>query len=274
MRSPLLPGIRDWLLLFGCAAFIALTLFVWANGASPRFSVASLAFWGLGVGVAVWQLVEKYRFRAHVQATVLSIAAPPSVPIFISRLRYYLLGFGIAIVGAAFMVLAHEAPLLIRALGGGICVAGAILVLLLTFSHFGSQYIAFEPEGLRVGDCRWSFLLGWDNVAGFSIVSISGNSLVVFSLADPSLLLASLDCRPGDSSAWQRKLSRQVTRNRSHYGGDIDIMPFKYGMDLTYFVRAIERYTRDPAARAELEPRDAISEDRAPGPRASLGRPA
>jgi len=272
VRSPLLPGFRDWLLLIGCTAFIGLTLFVWADGASTGMSIASLACWGLGVCVAVWQLVEKYRFQARAQSTVLTIAAPPSEPIFIARMRYYLLGGGVAVVGAAFMVLANEVPLLIRLLGCGICVAGTILVLLLTFSSFGTQYIAFEPEGLRIGDCRWSFLLGWDNVAEFRILSISGNSLVVFRLADPSLLLASVEGR-GDLAAWQRKLTKRINSTRS-YRGDVSVLPFMYGVDLTYFIRAIERYTRDPAARSELESRAAISTEMAPGPRASVGRPA
>ncbi len=97
--------------------------------------------------------------------------------------------------------------------------------------------------------------------------------MVIFSVADPSSLLASVEGK-GDLSAWQRKLAKQIRWTRSLYDGDAGVMPFMYGMDLVYFTRAIERYSRDPVARSELVPRGAVSGERVPGNQASLGHPA
>jgi hypothetical protein len=135
------------------------------------------------------------------------------------------------------------APPIVAALGAIAALAGLAMFALWALG-FMRQYLRFDPEGLTLGKPRYEFQVPWDSVVAIRTIEIHENPFVMLSVGE----LSALKVTPPSAA---RKVYKRVLRE------GIIIPPYHYGMESDPLLALLERYVRDPAARAELAPKPA-----------------
>jgi hypothetical protein len=248
---------RDALLVAVVAAsFTALGVWIAisSGGEKRRTGIAIAAFFGLCLGVAVW-ILRARRVRQR-SLTARSVEVVGSVPFRVRVGRFALL---LAIAAAVMAVVAWAAApsdsgVSVLAMAAAVLCAGLVPVLL-----FGRRKaVVFEPEGLRLVERSYDVRIPWDQIVGVRILDIEDTQVVALTLRDPAGLVPIPRARHGDPSAALRRLSRAMSLSRASCGFDLSIGPAAHGLDAVLFLRAIETYVSDPAARPRLAPARAL----------------
>lgn len=232
----------DWLLL------VVSALFTLAGGAllvfsdEPRKALGPMVFFGGCTAIAAYFLAVKVRFARNDALPGQVTVAPGRIPE--ARGRILAAGVGLTVVGAV-LVTTPGFSWLFTAAAAVIAVTGPVVLISAALGWIGSRWLAFEPEGLRVGDRHGSWLLHWDNVATIDIGEFNSNPLLWVGVHDAALAIASTE--PPERQAHTSK-QLTVTGHR----GVLSIMPLNFAMDAGLLARSIDTYARDPSRRAEL----------------------
>lgn len=251
--------VRDALLVAVIAAFFtAVGLWMAASGGGEgrRTGIAIAGFFGLCLGVAVWVLRARRARRRSLSARSVEIVGGVHFRVRVGRWALLL-----AIVAAVMAVVAWGAA----AFAWGVSVAaGAAAVLciglvpVLLLGPPSRRAVVFEPEGLRFVEPSYDVRVPWDHIVDARILDIEDTLVVALTLRATAELVPIPRARNGDASAALRRLSRAVSLNRALYGCDLSIGPAAHGLDPVLFLRAIETYVSDPAARPGLARRAAL----------------
>ena len=173
----------------------------------------------------------------------------------------------LAIIAAVMAVLAWAAAppeRTMRVLAEAVAVLSAGAVPVVLFAR--RKAVVFEPEGLRLVEWRYDVRVPWDQIAGARILEIEDTLLVALTLRDPVKLAPIPRARHADPSATQRRLARAMRLCRATFGCDLTLGPAAHGLDPILFLRAIETYVADPAARPRLAPLGALASGDRPLP--------
>lgn len=258
------PGsvrVRDALLVAVIAAVftaVGLWMAVSGGGEERRTGVAIAAFFGLCLSVAIW-ILRARRARGRSLAAH-SVEIVGSVPF---RLRVGRGALLLAITAGVMAVVAWAAApsssgMSVMAAAAAVLCAGLVPVLLL--GGRSRRAVVFEPEGLRFVEPSYDVRVPWDQIVDARIVDIEDTLVVAITLRDPAALVPIPSGRNGDPSAALRRLSRAMSLNRAVCRCDLSIGPAAHGLDPVLFLRAIETYVSDPAARPRLARRAALDE--------------
>jgi hypothetical protein len=251
--------VRDALLVAVIAAFftaVGLWMAVSGGGEDRRTGIAIAAFFGLCLWVAIWILRARRARRRSLAARSVEIVG--NVPFHVRVGPQALL---LAITAAVMAVVAWAAApssFGVNALAGAAAVLCAGLVPMLLFGPPSRRAVVFEPEGLRFVEPSYDLRVPWDQIVDARILDIEDTLVVALALRDPAELVPIRRAQHGDSSAALRRLSRAMSLSRARYGCDLTIGPAAHGLDAVLFLRAIETYVSDPAARPRLAQRKAL----------------
>lgn len=251
--------VRDALLVAVIAAFftaVGLWMAVSGGGEDRRTGIAIAAFFGLCLWVAIWILRARRARRRSLNARSVEIVG--NVPF---RLRVGRWAVLLAIMAAVMAVVAWAAAPSasgVSVMAGAAAVLCAGLVPVLLLGPRSRRAVVFEPEGLRFVEPSYDVRVPWDQIVDARILDIEDTLVVALTLRDPAELVPIPRARNGDPSAALRRLSRAVSLNRAFCGCDLSIGPAAHGLDAVLFLRAIETYVSDPAARPRLARRAAL----------------
>lgn len=251
-------GVRDVLLLVGSAVFTALGLLMLLHGDDPRTAVAVTVFFGGCTAVAAWLVNEKTRLDTGLRTEgEVGVLGSTRIPVDPTRPRIGAVGL---FVGGSILAWAGQG------LGGlfvlcalVMAVTGALLGVALVTGRTGGEWIAFEPEGLRFGNPRYSYLVAWDNLAAVQLAELSGNPLLALHVRSVDHLLATVQGEP--VAQHRARLAKAVQSSLQWQGVPLVLWPSRFGLETGHTLRAVERYVADPASRAELVAQGAL-----PGP--------
>lgn len=246
--SSLFTGIGAWMVVGGRAK-------------DRETGLAIAAFFGLCLGVSVWVLRERLARRRALAARAVEIVG--SVPFRARVWRQALLLAVAAAVLALVAVAAAPSARGVSALAWAFAALCGVLAPVVLVGPPGRRAVVFEPEGLRLVEPGYELSVPWDEIAGARLRDIHDTLLVELAVRDPGALAPVPSGRRGDPAGARRRLARSMTLTRRVCGCDLSVGPALYGLDPVLFLRAIETYVSDPAARAGLAPRPALEAARA-----------
>lgn len=239
------PGIKDWLLLVVSAAFTVGGLAI-ALGEGDRAGFAAASFFGACTVVAIWSIVHKFRVRSHARATSVEVCG--GVPLEARRAHRLTTTLGVAMVGAVMAWFGGNVGTVIVVIGAGMALLGVTLTVLLALDLLPRVFLQFEPEGLRIGEGSYTFLLEWDNIAMVAPGDLHGNDVVLIRVRDLRRLGATVD----GAANGGRRLARLLRWNQKLFEADVALMPMLFGLDMALLAHALRRYASDPSARERL----------------------
>ncbi len=246
------PRLRDWALLLVSFGFTAAGAALWWSGRDPGPAMATTAFFGLCLAVAVGNVMEKRALRRFAAAERVEITG--GVPIPMRRGR--LLGLGVTLIAVGGMMVAGGGSfgVVYQAVASLLPLTGAILTGGVLLGRFGRDSLCFEPAGLRLAGRGWSMLVHWDNVGAVDVAEPSDNPEVRLVVRDADRLLGTLEATK-DPVATRARLVRRLERTRTWQGCDWTILPVHFGLNAALLSKAIHGYAADPVSRARLTPR-------------------
>jgi len=248
------PGIKDGLLLLVSGTFTAVGLLLLIAGRGGRGPIAVSTFFGMCTCIAVWSIVEKRRMAESLEVTRVEIVG--SVPIPARQGIRWAMGIGLTVGGGVMAWSGGPIGAGFQAISLFLVAVGVVLMGLLATGRAGGQTLTFEPEGLRFGNRRGSFLVRWTNFARVEVIEFQSNPALVASVHDVGELVASAG---GAGTPEGRKVARAVVQNRTWVGWDLFLLPYHFGIDAVLLAKAVASYVEDPSRRAELAPRRALS---------------
>jgi hypothetical protein len=242
---------HKFLLLFSLLLALAGGLMVLDSSGTKDLVIGLtvLVFFGLCAGALAHHLGGLRESRFH--AKDLSVILAPGSKFAVRKGRILALGLVFLLVGALGSVSAHyEGEMVI---GGGAIMGGLVLLLLLGLGLIGSDYLLFEPRGLRVGDKNGSMLLAWDNIAGVEPGYRQDNQALFLRVRDPQALAATAT---GGAGKWgPEAILKGTAWNRTWLRCDWMVLTGPYGLNATLLAKAIATYAADPKVRSGLEER-------------------
>ena len=231
------------------AVFVALAIFILCVGRSPGLGVASLGIFGLPFVLFGWRLANRARRREETAFVPRGGARIPA-----KKSIRYAAALGMTIAGAASLWGGRtDGRWQFVAIGVTLLALGVGLLGALVVGYAGNQYLVFEPEGLRVGNRSWSYLVAWDNVARIAVGSHQGNPALLLFVRDANALIASAS--GGEPERARARAAKIVASHRTWTGCDVFQMTDHYGVSPAVMARLVEKYASDPPARAELAPK-------------------
>lgn len=235
------PRLRDWLLLLVSSAFTVAGVWMFTRGDKEGLAIA--AFFGLGTLVPVSSIVTKRRFVRNTRIGGDVEAAPGRIPE--DRHVLYATGGLMAVAGALMVATGGGMGPLFVACSVLICGAGVVLFAGTAIGWLGDRWLAFEPEGLRIGSRRATYLVHWDNVAAIRLGELSNNAAVCLHLRDPSRAAAT-------AGPAADRVMKRFARNMRYTGFPILLLARHFALDAGLLARSLEGYVRDPARREAL----------------------
>jgi len=252
-----------WLLvgLFSVAAAAACLLIMVMREKSEAWNgLAGSLFFGACAAVALWRIIELRRLKKHLQ-TCPTVSVRGGVAISNRSPLLYGPVAGAAGIGLALFLLT-DGSLMFKgvALAMGLLGCAGLLLLLL---GVGRQTLRFLPEGLERVKSHNRVLVAWDNISELSLLTVHDNTAIGlrFVTLEPALASVTGTAQPRDGG--RRRLAREFAVNQAWYGCQLVIFPAQFGLDAAYLLQALERYARDPQARADLS----VPADILPSPR-------
>lgn len=238
---------RDTLLLLINLLFVLGGLFILPS--DRERGIVTLAFFGSCLAVTLymrWQVWFGDPFRLRM------VTVPGGVRITPKRGLLYLIGGWLAVLGIVLTVFGGGYPAPFRWLSMfmaavGIAAFGAALFRLLPRGH-----MQFDPDALEIGEGRWAVRIPWPMISGVGEADYRMNRMVLIAVAGDS---ADLTVIPDSRRA---KAEKRMAFNRNWAGASFVIMPSHYGIGADVLSGAIERYSHDETARAELRPAAAL----------------
>jgi hypothetical protein len=243
----------EWVLLPFTLAFTLAGVLMMIETANSREFLPGLActvFFGLCTFVFVQTLWARRQSRAH--GADLSVTLQYGSVLRMGKTRLILLALAVGVPGTLFFLLGHqENDWIIAGAGGIAALAGIVLLALLALKAAGSAYIAFEKEGLRVGDSGGSMLMAWDNITRLITGEFNRNQMVFFWFKDTEALALS---GKGTSRKWtQAGILKEIGGSRAVYGCDWGTLTGLYGVNAMLLAKAVVTYASDPKVREGLE---------------------
>jgi len=208
------------------------------------FGLAALVFAG-----NLWRRHKDKDYRGIGPVTL-----APGARLIIQKGRILLLGVVLTGFGTlgAYAALLDEEPL-VAGCAGLFGLGGLTLLLLYGTGRGGSEYLAFEKGGLRVGNSKGSFLMAWDNIAQVVAGDHQSNAVVWVWLKDPEAAAAT---GKGEGKHWSPgTVFKGFKTNQLLQKSDWMVMTWQYGVDAPVLAKALATYATDPAVRAGLEER-------------------
>ncbi|MFN7975413.1 MAG: hypothetical protein U0166_24270 [Acidobacteriota bacterium] len=250
------PRWTDWLLVGVSGAFVAAGILILVTGKDVRGAVATIAFFGTCLGIAIWGV--RQRLAGGRNATASSVSVAGSVPIRMKRGRLALMGLGLVAL-STILLWAHINPSPVY-LGAIVLmgIAGLAVLILVAAGRGRDDYLVFEPGGLRIGRPQWQVLVPWDSLKDVSLGEIQRNPVVLILLADPDAVAAT--ALGSDPERARKALQKRFEQDAVWTGAHLALHPFRYGLDAALLAKALARYASDPGSRVELRPRPALPE--------------
>jgi hypothetical protein len=243
----------DWAMLGISLLFCALGIFILFR--DLRMGAGSLLFFGPCLAFAVQRIATKRR-RDRFNATLVS--AIGGVELRMSTSRLALTGLFMLCPGVAMFVF-DKVPLHVQICGGVFLVAGAAALLAANTGVVSRRFLRFDPEGITLGEWRYSIQTGWDNVTNVAEFEYANNDCVGFDVVDPDLVRVTPE---GRHAKWMKGAGN----NAALMGRQVIIMPAHFAVDAAPLAMALARYALDARARAELKPRPALTQGIRSGP--------
>ena len=247
------PG--EWLLIAVSALFTALGIWMAVDAVgSRRTGIGVATFFGLCLATGIWMLWVRRAHRRSAEARHVEIVG--SVPI---RFRVRRGASLLAVIAAGLAVVGWAMDgSLERWLAFAVAALCTAAIPLLLFGPATRSAIVFEPEGIRFIESSWDLLVPWDGIAGARLVDVHDTLVAAFVLRDPEAVASALRPRGADPRTARRRFARTLRLVRAFYGCDLATTPSAYGLDAVLFLRAVETYVSDRAARTGLAPRGAL----------------
>jgi hypothetical protein len=219
---------------------------VWALGRGEvGLGVGALGMFGTALVFFVGVAIGRARTRRALDGSGTVEVAPVRIPQDRGRLAgLFLLT---AVIGGTFLFAFHDRGALPLALGGIVAGGGVLGLGGVAVGRLGSGWIRFCPEGLEVGTPGLVYVVPWDDMLGAGLGELSHNPVVTLSLRSLDGLLASV--RPPEKRA---SLAGKLAQSVEFVGFPLVVQPRAYGLEPAWLLKAIDRYARDRAARAEL----------------------
>jgi len=255
------PTYRDWVGFISTASLFIFGVFLIAT-ASPGKPildpdkqlkiVGALVLTGLMSAVFAFRIIWKLRRRR----------APPApaklsggVPIGPSRTRQFFWGIitvGFGVVTIWFGGDWHYRGLPLQPFGWPLAGFGIVGLVMIATGRMDIGHLQFDPPGLTIATGSWSYMIPWDNISRMKIIEWRHSP--VLRRSTPVLLigLRRRDAVEIDPLERTPEVMKHLEKNAARFGAPVVIYASIYRLDLPPVVRALERYVRDPAARAEL----------------------
>jgi hypothetical protein len=247
------PSWKEWLLLAIALVFTlagTLMIFKSANNRELIQGLACTVFFGICAIVFTQTLWSRRQSRAH--GANLSVTLQFGTVLKMGKTRTLLLACAFLVPGALFFLWGWQEPnWLIVGIGTLTALAGAVLLALVVLGIAGTGTMAFEKDGLRIGDRGGSVLLAWDNIAGLRCGDFNQNQMVMILIKNAEWL--SLTGK-GTWKKWSREgILKEIGNCRAIWGCDWGIITGLYGVNAMLLAKAMATYVTDPQVRAGLE---------------------
>lgn len=251
--------LRDWYLLVGSLAFVALGILFLIRGDDDTAPLATIAVFGACAGVAVHQLRGQRKLERQASDPSLTVAVVGGAPIEVDRRRLVLAMVGLLAFG--LFLAATGGPLGEGFVAVSLLVAGfaAVALVALAFGWRRGFALIFTREGIVFESPRLVYEVAWSAIIGVELTTINEQPVITLFVADPHALAASAEVRRGEPARAQARLARDLDRSFEWFGAHLVIAPSTYGVDAVVLLRAIERYVGEPGVRGELVPRRSIA---------------
>jgi hypothetical protein len=250
------PGARDWLLLAGSLAFVAMGVLLVAVGRGGAVGVACVLFFGACAAIAAAEIVRKRRAARQDEDPSLVVRFEPGQTLRADARRIGVVSGGLAGFGALLAILGRD-------LGAGFVIACGLLALLgaggllaLALGYTGRSGLRFTADALWVEQRGARYPVLWDSIVAVDLTAVNDQPIVRITVASVEELLARVE--PTEAA---RTVARAIGWNRGLCGADLTFAPRAFGVDEVVLLRAVERYAGDPAARAELREKPALDGD-------------
>lgn len=244
------PTLQDWLLGAISLAFVLMGLVILPS--DPDVGVVSVAFFGSCLAVFIWQISGKLRRRRR-RAAGVHVEVVGGVPIRVGRTLPIVLGVWLTALGIVLVLFSGSYPWPFRVIAVFIGLIGAALLAAVAARAIPYGEIVFTSEGLVVSDRNsvfergWTVRVPWDRILAVVTSDLQGNPMLLVMVDE----VASLDIDPPDA---RDRAQRGFAHRQAWTGAPIALLTDQYGVAIDILAAALERYSRDPAARAELRP--------------------
>ena len=169
------------------------------------------------------------------------------------RARFFVLACILFGIGALQLIALD--PILGK-VAGVLTMAVAIgLLLYMVGGIWPSSFLQFNPNGLTIGNRRWSALFPWEEIYWVQPMENGKLPFVCLALRNKEVLYV-------EPPAARIRVLKKLRGAAPYSFFDVAIPIFVYGLDLPLFVAAISRYRQDPTARFELAQRALNKEQR------------
>src|SRR5262245_33055328 len=174
---------RDWRLLALSLVFCAGSVFILPR--DPRMGAGTLLMFGPCLALAADRIRSKRR-RDRFDATLVS--APGGVELHMSKRNFLVISLAAICIGSSVFFY-RNAPNLILAGGGLFVVAGIAAAVAVVSGVFARRFLRFDPEGITIGEWRYSYQVDWDNIANLAEFEYASNDCVGFQVIDPQRVI-------------------------------------------------------------------------------------
>ncbi|SVC97922.1 uncharacterized protein METZ01_LOCUS350776, partial [marine metagenome] len=233
------PTLRDWFVIVSGALFTVACIFMIAKTNELR-GYAFTAFFGGGTafyGWAVWGKIQAQRAQSFDDVRAIGSVRLQANPRF-----HIVMALWLCVTGPLLALAAIERSNPVMTWGGWIVGGFGVFLLIWHASGRSAQpFLQFEPEGLRIGQRKYSFLLAWDNIATVTTGMRLEHPALFFTVHNRAQLLATsvihIPRKDGTSP-----IVELLEANRLYYERDIVIIPFQYGTNITLLAKSIQTY--------------------------------
>jgi hypothetical protein len=232
---------RDWFLLAIGAAFVLCGAIILPS--DPDSGIITIAFFGSCAIVPGASILRDLRSRPAPDRVTIA----GGIPIRPSRLFLGGIAAWVIVVTSICLTFGGTYPLVFRVLVASVLLAGCLMFVAVTLGWLPGTFLQFDPNGITFGYRRYSFVIGFDNIAAISITEIQRNTFLLLQLHNPDLI----ETAPPES---RLPVFKKMHRLDSVYGAHIMIPTGHYRMDPSLLAQALHRYVTEPSSRSELAP--------------------
>lgn len=237
------PSWTDW--LWAGISLIFLILGIFTLPQNRNLGILLVVLFGLCAWASVSIVRRKLR-ESRFQS--LSVSVVGGVEIRPSRVRTFVVGVSMILLGGVFLFFEVGLPLPIHVipyLFGG---AGIVLVALTAFKIVPIGSIRFDPEGFRIARRKWTIFIPWDEIAEIGTGEYQGSAAVFFGVKS----LAPIRVEPVE---FRPKVIREILWSEEWLGVQFMILNEDYGISSPLLAEALERYRLGVEFREELKKR-------------------
>jgi hypothetical protein len=247
------PTYREWLLFISTAVCFIFAVFLIVTAPSKPLLdpdkqlkvVGALVLMMLVPAVFAFRIIWKLRRRRGPPApTKLS----GGVPIGPSRTMMFVLcviTVGLGVVTVWFGGDWHYRGLSLQPFGWPLAAFGIVGLVMVATGRLDIGRLQFDPPGITIKSGSWSYMIPWDNISRMKIIEWHRAPVLLIGLRRwDAVKIDPLERTP--------EVMKHLEKSAARFGAPVVVYASIYRLDLPPLVRALERYVRDPAARAEL----------------------